>query len=95
MDEGMNKSKLVDSIADRVTGVSKTDISNILTCFIDVCSESLAEGKQVKLASFGTWSIKPRAARSGRNPKTGGTITIPAKNVIKFKAAQKLKTDVE
>ncbi|MDT9091577.1 HU family DNA-binding protein, partial [Escherichia coli] len=76
----MNKSQLIDKIADGAD-ISKAAAGRALDAFIDAVGEALKEGDQVALVGFGTFAVRERAARSGRNPQTGATIEIAAGKV--------------
>lgn len=89
----MNKSQLIDKIADGVD-ISKAAAGRALDAFIDAVGEALKEGDQVALVGFGTFAVRERAARSGRNPQTGATIEIAAGKVPAFKAGKALKDAV-
>ena len=85
----MNKSELIDAIAAKA-GLKKADDKNALEAFMATTSETLKDGGKVSLVGFGTFSVSERGARQGRNPKTGATMTIPAKKVVKFKAGAEM-----
>ena len=89
----MNKSQLIDKIADGAD-ISKAAAGRALDAFIDAVGEALKEGDQVALVGFGTFAVRERAARSGRNPQTGATIEICAGKVPAFKAGKALKDAV-
>ncbi|ABK38980.1 DNA-binding protein HU-beta [Aeromonas veronii] len=89
----MNKSQLIDKIADGAD-ISKAAAGRALDAFIDAVGEALKEGDQVALVGFGTFAVRERAARSGRNPQTGATIEIAAGKVPAFKAGKALKDAV-
>ena len=89
----MNKSQLIDKIADGAD-ISKAAAGRALDAFIDAVGEALKEGDQVALVGFGTFAVRERAARSGRNPQTGATIEIAAGTVPAFKAGKALKDAV-
>lgn len=86
----MNKSELVDSIAEGAN-LSKSDATEALNAFIEAVGQALEKGDSVSLVGFGTFSVKERKARTGRNPKTGEEIPIPASKVPGFKAGKTLK----
>ena len=86
----MNKTELVAAMAEQ-TNLSKKDAEAALKAFIDVVSEELKKGEKVQLVGFGTFEVSERAAREGRNPKTGETMTISASKSPKFKAGKALK----
>ena len=73
----MNKTELVAAIAEQ-TELSKKDAEKALKAFIDVVTDELKKGEKVQLVGFGTFEISERAAREGRNPLTGATMSIPA-----------------
>ena len=89
----MNKSELVDAIASSAD-ISKASAGRALDAMVDTITESLRKGDPVALVGFGTFSVKDRAARQGRNPQTGATIQIPAARVPGFKAGKGLKEAV-
>lgn len=90
----MNKGDLVSAMAE-VTGMTKKDTAAAVDAFIEVVSETLEKGEDVALVGFGTFKVKERAARKGRNPQTGAEIDIPASNVVSFKVGKTLKDAVK
>jgi DNA-binding protein HU-beta len=89
----MNKSDLIDAMAADA-GISKVAAKAALESFTSNITLSLQKKEKVALVGFGTFSVSERAARSGRNPQTGATIQIAAKNVAKFKAGAGLSDAV-
>jgi DNA-binding protein HU-beta len=89
----MNKSELVNAIAE-ASGLSKADAGRALDATTSSITDALKGGDSVSLIGFGTFAVKARAARSGRNPQTGATIQIKASNVPSFKAGKSLKDSV-
>ena len=89
----MNKGELIDSVANSA-GLSRADSAKAVDGVLDAISGALSGGGSVSLVGFGTFSVNARAARAGRNPRTGETIHIPASNVPKFKAGKALKVAV-
>ncbi len=89
----MNKSQLIDQIAAGAD-ISKAAAGRALDSFIDAVSGALKDGDSVALVGFGTFSVRERAARTGRNPQTGETIEIAAANIPSFKAGKALKDAV-
>ena len=89
----MNKAELVDAMAAGA-GISKADAKRALDAFVGATAGALSKGDRVSLVGFGSFSVSHRAERQGRNPQTGKTITIAAKNVIKFKAGAELSSKV-
>ncbi len=89
----MNKTNLIDAIAEDA-GISKAAAKKALESFLGHVEGALKKGDRVSLVGFGSWSVSRRAAREGRNPQTGKTIKIAAKNVVKFKAGSDLQKAV-
>ena len=89
----MNKSELIDAIAASA-GLTKADAGRALDATVDGITSALQGGQSVSLVGFGTFSVKHRAARTGRNPRTGDTIQIAASNNPTFKAGKALKDAV-
>ncbi|MAN59002.1 MAG: DNA-binding protein [Flavobacteriaceae bacterium] len=89
----MNKSDLIDAMAEDA-GITKAAAKKALESFLDNVEKSLKKGNRVSLVGFGSFSVSKRAAREGRNPQTGKTIKIAAKNVVKFKAGSELQSAV-
>ncbi|PQB04539.1 HU family DNA-binding protein [Aureitalea marina] len=89
----MNKSDLIDGMAEDA-GITKAAAKKALESFLGNVEGSLKKGNRVSLVGFGSWSVSKRAAREGRNPQTGKTINIAAKNVVKFKAGADLSNSV-
>lgn len=90
----MNKSELVESVAD-AAGLTKADAANAVDAVFDSVASALKSGDKVSLVGFGTFSIRERAARQGRNPKTGETIKIAASKSPAFKAGKGLKDAIK
>ncbi|MBA3988322.1 DNA-binding protein HU-beta [Aliidiomarina sedimenti] len=89
----MNKSQLIDKIAADAE-LSKAAAGRALDSMIDAVTEALKNDDQVALVGFGTFSVRERSARTGRNPQTGETIQISAAKVPSFKAGKALKDAV-
>ncbi len=89
----MNKAELVDAVAG-ASNLSKADAGRAVDAVVDSITSALSKGQQVSVVGFGTFSVKHRAARAGRNPRTGETIQIAASNVPGFKAGKALKDAV-
>lgn len=85
----MKKAELIAAVAE-TANVSKADAERTLDAFTAVARTGLKEGKRISLPDFGTFTTKDRAARTGRNPKTGEPVAIPAKTVASFKPAPAL-----
>ena len=89
----MNKAELINAAAEKA-GLSKKDTETVVNATIDVIAGALADGDKVQLVGFGSFEVKKRAARVGRNPKTKEEIEIPATRVPVFKAGKVLKDAV-
>ena len=89
----MNKKELVKAISERLE-ITQKAAGEQLDVILDVITEELVNGGEVKISGFGTFSVAERAAREGRNPATGETIQIAASRTPKFKAATALKNAV-
>ena len=89
----MNKAELIDAVAV-AANLSKADASRAVDAVVDSITAALKKGQQVSVVGFGTFSVKHRSARSGRNPRTGDTINIAASNVPGFKAGKALRDAV-
>ena len=89
----MNKAELINAVA-AATEFSKKDAEAAVTATFEAITAALQEGDKVQLVGFGSFEVKKRAARVGRNPKTNATIEIPASKVPVFKAGKALKDAV-
>ena len=89
----MNKQDLISAVAER-SGLSKSDASKAVEGVFDSISAALKKGDEVRLVGFGTFSVSQRKASTGRNPRTGETMTIKASAQPKFKAGKGLKDSV-
>ena len=86
----MNKTELIAVVAEKAE-LSKKDAEKAIKAFTDAVSEELVKGGKIQLVGFGTFEVAERAAREGRNPKTGETMPIAASKNPKFKAGKALK----
>ncbi len=86
----MNKSELINAVAEKAA-LSKKDSEAAVTAVLDAITAALADGDEVRLVGFGTFEVKKREARIGRNPKTKEEIQIPATKVPAFKPGKALK----
>lgn len=89
----MNKAELIDAIADSAD-LTKADAGRALDGMIDAITAALKKGETVSLVGFGSFAVKERAERQGRNPQTGDSITIAAAKIPAFKAGKALKDAV-
>lgn len=90
----INKEKLVSMISEKAE-MSKKDAKAAMEAIVDTIVEALTDGDEVQLIGFGTFGVKERAERTGRNPQTGAEMIIPASNVPYFKAGKALKEAVK
>lgn len=90
----MNKSELINSMAEK-SGLSKKDAENALAALVHSVQQALSEGDKVQIIGFGSFEVRERAERKGRNPQTKEEITIPASKAPIFKAGKALKDAVE
>ncbi len=89
----MNKGDLINSVAD-AAGITKAQAGDAVAAVFDGIEKTLKGGDKAAFIGFGTFSVSHRPARDGRNPSTGATIKIAAKNVVKFKAGKALTESV-
>ena len=89
----ITRSDVVDAIYSEI-GLSRKDSSDILDMVIDEIVKELSAGNDVKLSTFGTFSLRDKSAREGRNPKTGVSAVISPRRVISFKASQTLRNRI-
>jgi len=90
----MNKAELIEQVASQ-TGLTKRTSGKAVDTVVSAISDCLARGEKVTLVGFGTFGVRRRKARTGRNPQTGETIQIPAKKVPKFVPGKNLKNKVK
>ena len=90
----MNKTQLVDAIAKKAS-ITKVDAKKALDAFINVTGEALKAGDKIALIGFGSFAVAKKPGRTGRNPRTGASIKIAAKTVVKFKAGADLNALVK
>ena len=90
----MNKAQLIDAVAAKA-GLTKVDAKKAIDAFIGVTAGALKKGDRLALVGFGSFSVTKRSARTGRNPRTGATIKIAAKKVVRFKSGAELNAMVK
>ncbi len=90
----MNKTDLINAVAEKAS-MTKVDAEKAIKATFDAITNELSDGGKVTLIGFGTFEVQERKERTGKNPQTGATMTIPAKKVPKFKAGKALKDVVE
>ncbi len=86
----MKKSELIQSVAEKA-GLTQAEAARAVNAITATISEALADGDRVPLIGFGTFDVRAQAARSGRNPRTGRPMEIPARNRVRFRAGKDLK----
>jgi DNA-binding protein HU-beta len=89
----MNKTELVAAVAEK-SGLTKKDAEKAVKAFVETVSAQMVAGDKITIVGFGTFEVSERAAREGRNPKTGEAMPIPASKVPRFKAGRSLKDAV-
>ena len=89
----MNKLQLTDAVAQKA-GITKKDAAEAVNAVLEVIADTLAAGEDIKITGFGGFEVKTRAARTGRNPKTGEAVEIPASKYVAFSAGSTLKDKV-
>ncbi len=89
----MTKQELVEKMAEKA-GITKADAARALDAFTETVTETLKAGEKISLVGFGTFATSERAAREGRNPRTGEKVEIAARTAVSFKAGSKLKDAV-
>ncbi|MBR4927462.1 MAG: HU family DNA-binding protein [Alphaproteobacteria bacterium] len=89
----MNKQELIDALAKKTT-FSKTTTTEFLDALTEVIPAALKKGDEIRIINFGTWKVSKRAATTGRNPRTGAKIKIPASKQVKFTVGKGLKDAV-
>jgi integration host factor subunit alpha len=90
----LTKAELAELLFDRL-GLNKRESKDMVEAFFEIVHGALVEGRDVKLSGFGNFNIRRKAPRPGRNPRTGESIPIKARNVVTFHASHKLKSIVQ
>jgi nucleoid DNA-binding protein len=87
----MTKAELLAKVSEKVEGLNKNKANDVVNAVFDALGEAICTGNRFSYPGFGTFTVKERAARKGRNPRTNAVIDIPASKNVSFKAAPKLK----
>ncbi len=90
----LTKAELADLLFERI-GLNKRESKDLVEAFFDLLHDALVSGREVKLSGFGNFTIRGKASRPGRNPRTGESIPIKARNVVTFHSSHKLKAIVQ
>lgn len=90
----MNKKELIAAVAEKLPDVTKKDAEAVVKAALDTITAAMADGEKVQLIGFGTFDVRTRAARTGKNPRTGEAVKIKASKVPSFKAGAALKAAV-
>src|SRR3984885_12175119 len=90
----LTKAELAELLFDRI-GLNKRESKDIVEAFFDLLHEALVKGNEVKLSGFGNFTIREKGSRPGRNPRTGESVPIKARNVVTFHSSHKLKAIVQ
>ncbi len=91
----MTKAELIEEVAGKVKDLTKRQTEIIINAILDGIKETLARGDKIEIRGFGSFRLRNRRTREGRNPKTGTTVQVPAKRVPFFKAGKELKELVD
>jgi integration host factor subunit beta len=91
----MTKAELIEEVAGKVKSLTKRQTEIIINAILDGVKETLARGDKIEIRGFGSFRLRDRRTREGRNPKTGTTVQVPAKRVPFFKAGKELKELVD
>ncbi|MFH2012960.1 MAG: integration host factor subunit beta [Pseudomonadota bacterium] len=91
----MTKSQLVEKLSENLTSITKKEVKLIVDIIFDSMIDSLKKGERIEIRGFGSFKVKERNARNGRNPKTGIIVSIPNKKTIFFKPGKELKKKVD
>ena len=91
----MTKSGLIAKVAEQTPHISKKDTETVVNTIFDCMTEALRKGDRIEIRGFGSFQVKVREAREGRNPKTGEEVKIPAKRTPFFKVGKELKERIE
>lgn len=90
----MNRSELIDQLADRFPALTLSDTTAVVSVILDAITARLAAGERIEIRGFGAFSLNSRPPRIGRNPKTGETVQVPAKMAVHFKPGKELRAKV-
>ncbi len=90
----MNKADLINALAAK-NEISKKDAEKAVSAVLELIGDALKAGDKVQIMGFGSFEVKARAARTGKNPSTGATIEIPASKAVVFKAGKALKDSIQ
>lgn len=90
----LTKADLVETLFEQI-GLNKRESADVVDAFFDTISRTLVAGEEVKLPGFGNFEVKYKAARPGRNPRTGEEVMIPARRVVTFRASQILRDKIQ
>ena len=91
----MTKAELVEKVADKLDHLTKKQTEAIINTIFDSIKDALSAGDKIEIRGFGSFKIRSRKQREGRNPKTGSPVSVPAKRVPFFKAGKELKELVD
>ncbi len=91
----MTKAELIERVSERIQGLTKRQTEVIVNSVFNSIKEALSKGNKIEIRGFGSFKIRQRRQRDGRNPKTGVSVSVPAKRVPFFKAGKELKEMVD
>lgn len=91
----MTKADLIEALTKKCDGLSKREANDILDTVFETLAKSIKKDKRFTFPGFGTWTLRKRSSRKGRNPQTGATITIPAHHTVTFKPSAEWKKSLK
>jgi integration host factor subunit beta len=91
----MTKAELVDKIAEKKSGLTRKDVEAVVNTVLESIKDALSKEDKVEIRGFGSFRIRHRRAKTGRNPKTGETVSVPPKKVPFFKAGKEMREMVD
>lgn len=91
----MTRSELIDRLASRLPHLTRRDVELSTTTILELMSSALAEGERIEVRGFGSFAVRERASRMGRNPRTGQTVALPVRRVVHFRAGRELRDRIE
>lgn len=90
----MNKSNLIQNVAERIPNLAAKDVEIIVNTIFDSMTDSLSKGRRIEIRGFGSFEVRQRAPRQGRNPKTGQKVQVASRRVPFFKVGKELKEKI-
>ncbi len=91
----MTRSDLIEEMADRFVQLTKSDVESAVLAMLEVLNDAAVRGQRVEIRGFGSFSVKLRASRTGRNPRSGDSVVVPEKRVLHFKPGKAMRLGVD